>query len=205
MPAPLDRPSPRLNRSAPFALLALAAAGLAAPSALGQSITNIGVPSGGSSSGASAVSANGNTVAANVNMETAHRWSAGSFTDLGLLPGAIFASADDKRQNQLTDDHIARIVQTYQDRPKTPIDRYARRVSMAEIEKNGFNLNISRYVSTAEDETEISLAATHDKLVEATKALRAATIEHNKFLKELGLPPLPHPPEPIDTADDDTV
>ena len=31
-------------------------------------------------------------------------------------------------------------------------DRYSRRVGMAEIEQNDFNLNISRYVSTAEAE-----------------------------------------------------
>ncbi|MCZ5658546.1 N-6 DNA methylase [Escherichia coli] len=43
--------------------------------------------------------------------------------------------------------------------------RYARRVSMEEIEKNDFNLNISRYVSTAEPEEEINLTAVHAELV----------------------------------------
>jgi type I restriction enzyme M protein len=99
--------------------------------------------------------------------------------------------AKGKRQNYLTDAHIEKIVKTYQDRPKKPIDRFARRVTMAEIEKNNFNLNISRYVSTAEDEQEIDLAATHRQLVEIDEKLRAATAEHNKYLKELGLPPLP--------------
>ena len=96
-----------------------------------------------------------------------------------------------KRQNQLTDEHIARIVETYQQRPEKPIDRYARRVSMDEIEKNDFNLNISRYVSTAQDETEIDLAATHGQLVSIEAQIRAATKKHNVFLQELGLPPLP--------------
>jgi type I restriction enzyme M protein len=72
-----------------------------------------------------------------------------------------------------------------------PIERYARRVKMKEIEANEFNLNISRYVSTAEAEEEIDLAATHRELVEIEKAIRDATAKHNKFLKELGLPPLP--------------
>src|SRR5574337_830016 len=59
-----------------------------------------------------------------------------------------------KRQNQLSDEHIQRIIDTYQQRPSdTP--RYARRVSMEEIEKNDFNLNISRYVSTAVAEEEV--------------------------------------------------
>ncbi|HEY8906305.1 MAG TPA: type I restriction-modification system subunit M, partial [Rhodoferax sp.] len=51
-----------------------------------------------------------------------------------------------KRQNQLTDEHIAKIIATYQHRLEEA--RYSRRVEMAEIEKNDFNLNISRYIST---------------------------------------------------------
>lgn len=62
---------------------------------------------------------------------------------------------------------------------------------MAEIEKNDFNLNISRYISTAQCEEEIDLEATHASLVEIEKAIRAATAKHNEFLKELGRPPLP--------------
>lgn len=62
---------------------------------------------------------------------------------------------------------------------------------MAEIEKNDFNLNIFRYLSTAVGEAEISLEATHAELVEIEKAIRAATEKHNQFLKELGLQLLP--------------
>jgi type I restriction enzyme M protein len=94
-----------------------------------------------------------------------------------------------KRQNQLTDEHIERIIETYQNRKQR--DRYSRRVKMKEIEANAFNLNISRYVSTAEAELEIDLAATHRQLLDIEEAIRKATGEHNKFLKELGLPPLP--------------
>ena len=94
-----------------------------------------------------------------------------------------------KRQNQLTDAHIAKIIKTYQHRLQEP--RYARRVEMAEIEKNGFNLNISRYISTAVGEAEIDLAATHLDLVEIERAIAAAKQKHNAFLIELGLQPLP--------------
>ena len=99
-----------------------------------------------------------------------------------------------KRQNQLTEEHIDKIVSTYQKRPKE-VERYARRVAMKEIEANDFNLNISRYISTAEAETEIDLAATHRQLVEIEAALRTATAKHNEFLLELGLAPLPTPEE----------
>jgi type I restriction enzyme M protein len=95
-----------------------------------------------------------------------------------------------KRQNQLTEAHIAKIIETYQKRPKQ-IERYSRRVGMKEIAENDFNLNISRYVSTATEETEIDLAATHAELVEIEKAIRTATTKHNEFLNELGLSLLP--------------
>lgn len=94
-----------------------------------------------------------------------------------------------KRQNQLKLEHIQKIVDTYQFRKEEP--RYARCVEMAEIEKNDFNLNISRYISTAVGEVEIDLAATHAELVEIEKAVKAATEKYNAFLKELGLPTLP--------------
>src|SRR4051794_6870875 len=95
-----------------------------------------------------------------------------------------------KRQNQLTDAHIDKIVSTYQKRPKK-VERYARRVEMKEIKDNDYNLNISRYISTAEKEAEIDLAATHRELVKIEESIQEATARHNEFLKELGLPQLP--------------
>jgi type I restriction enzyme M protein len=94
-----------------------------------------------------------------------------------------------KRQNQLTEAHIDSIIKTYEHRKEA--DKYSRRVGMKEIEANDYNLNISRYVSTAQQEEEIDLKANHATLVEIEKTLRAATAKHNEFLKELGLPPLP--------------
>ncbi len=94
-----------------------------------------------------------------------------------------------KRQNQLTQEHIAKIVDTYQFRKEE--SRYSRRVEMAEIEKNDFNLNISRYISTAVGEEEIDLAATHSNLIGIEAAIQGATAKHNKFLVELGLSELP--------------
>jgi type I restriction enzyme M protein len=66
-------------------------------------------------------------------------------------------------------------------------------VEMDEIEANDFNLNISRYVSTAKQEVAIDLWATHRELVEIEKQIRDSTAKHNAFLKELGLSPLPAP------------
>jgi type I restriction enzyme M protein len=94
-----------------------------------------------------------------------------------------------KRQNQLSPEHIAKIIETYQFRKEE--ERYSKRISMERIAEEGYNLNISRYISTATSEAEIDLAATHSELVEIEKTIREATNKHNQFLKELGLPPLP--------------
>lgn len=94
-----------------------------------------------------------------------------------------------KCQNALQPAHIQKIIDTYQERKDEP--RYARRVDMAEIEKNDFNLNISRYISTSVGEEEIDLMATHQELMKIEEAIQAATQKHNVFLQELGLPMLP--------------
>jgi type I restriction enzyme M protein len=94
-----------------------------------------------------------------------------------------------KRQNKLLDKHIDKIVETYQERKQE--DRYSKRVSMAEIEKNEFNLNISRYISTAEDEVQIDLAHEHEQLGSLATQVNHAKAAHNAFLRELGLPELP--------------
>lgn len=94
-----------------------------------------------------------------------------------------------KRQNYLEDEHIAKIIDCYQFRKEE--ERYARRVPMEEIEKNDYNLNISRYVSTAQPEKEINLKEVHSELVSIEEKIKAATLRHNEFLKELRLPVLP--------------
>jgi type I restriction enzyme M protein len=90
-----------------------------------------------------------------------------------------------KRQNALNSANIDSIVETYKYRKTT--DRYSRRVSLDEIEKNGYNLNISRYVSTAEDEIEIDLDEVNERLASINERIEAKTNEHNEYLKELGL------------------
>lgn len=93
-----------------------------------------------------------------------------------------------KRQNQLLPEHIDKIVETYQHRKEE--DRYSHRVSMEEIEKNDYNLNISRYVSTAKPEPEIDLAAVHAQLGDIEKRISEASEKHNHYLKQLNLPPV---------------
>ena len=100
-----------------------------------------------------------------------------------------------KRQNTLREgengepNDIRKIVETYQFRPEH-IEKYARRVSMDEIEKNGYNLNISRYVSTSEDEVQIDMEAVNNKLTSINESIKTNTDKHNEYLKELGLKPI---------------
>ena len=90
-----------------------------------------------------------------------------------------------KRQNTLREEDIERIVKAYQFREELP--RYSKKVSMEEIEKNGYNLNISRYVNTSIEEEKIDLKAVNKTLTDIEKRIKESTEKHNSFLKELGL------------------
>lgn len=96
-----------------------------------------------------------------------------------------------KRQNRLNKEHIHKIVDTYQYRKEE--ERYSRCVSLEEIksEHNNYNLNVSRYISTAVPEEKIELGEVQKNLVNIEKEISKAKEIHNSFLKELGLSPLP--------------
>ncbi|MFA7140012.1 MAG: type I restriction-modification system subunit M [Proteiniphilum sp.] len=91
----------------------------------------------------------------------------------------------EKRQNSLSDEHIKTIVETYKFRQER--ERYSRRVSMEEIKLNDYNLNISRYVSTAVEEIKIDLTEVNLKLAAINESIKINSEKHNEFLKELGL------------------
>ncbi|WP_230988332.1 N-6 DNA methylase [Bathymodiolus japonicus methanotrophic gill symbiont] len=90
------------------------------------------------------------------------------------------------RQNHPND--IEKIVNCYRNRSDDI--RYSRKVGLTEIEKNDFNLNISRYVNTAKPEPVVDLEETNLKLKALEQAFLTAKEKHNKQLKELGLPPI---------------
>ena len=54
---------------------------------------------------------------------------------------------------------------------------------MAEIETNDYNLNISRYISTAVAEPEIDLQAVNAELLAIDASIRTASGRHNAFLR----------------------
>jgi type I restriction enzyme M protein len=99
-----------------------------------------------------------------------------------------------KRQNALLPEHIEKIIETYQYRREVKEELpngalfVSRRVSMEEIEENDYNLNITRYVSTAKPEPEIDLVAVQEEIQRLTVKIVEARSRHNSFLRELGLP-----------------
>ena len=62
---------------------------------------------------------------------------------------------------------------------------------MDEIRENGYNLNISRYVSTATEEEVIDVEEVIQELEKIENEIKQAKSKHNEFLKELGFRPLP--------------
>lgn len=89
-----------------------------------------------------------------------------------------------KNQNQLTEDNIAKIIETY--KARSSVDKYAYLADLDEIAENDFNLNIPRYVDTFEEEAEIDLVAVRTERLELKAELESLETEMAGFLKELG-------------------
>ena len=90
-----------------------------------------------------------------------------------------------KNQNRLSDENIAKIVDTYKKRSE--IEKYSHVATFDEIKENDFNLNIPRYVDTFEEEAPVDIPATRKRIAELTAELSKTTAEMEKYLKELGL------------------
>lgn len=90
-----------------------------------------------------------------------------------------------KVQNELTDENIQKIVETYEKR--VDVERYAHVATMDEIIENGWNLNIPRYVDTSEEEEEVDIAAVKTELADITAKKQAAIDKVNSTMTLLGL------------------
>ncbi len=90
-----------------------------------------------------------------------------------------------KNQNELSDDQIDKIVQTYINR--VDVEKYAHVASMDEIITNEYNLNISRYVDTSDHEPPIDLNKVFADINKTNEEIEKETADLNIFMKELGL------------------
>jgi type I restriction enzyme M protein len=89
-----------------------------------------------------------------------------------------------KNQNQLSEDNVAKVVQTYIARKDA--DKYAHLATIEEIQENDYNLNIPRYVDTFEEEKEIDLTAVIAERKKLKVELAQIEAEIETYLKELG-------------------
>lgn len=74
-----------------------------------------------------------------------------------------------KNQNTLSEEHLAKIMETYKARAE--VDKYAHLADLDEIKGNDFNLNIPRYVDTFEEEEEIDIDAVQREIDDLEKEL----------------------------------
>ena len=87
-------------------------------------------------------------------------------------------------QNRLREQDVKHVADTFH--AFADVEKYARVVPVAEIERNDHNLNISRYVDTSDEEERIDVAAAVRKLRALEQERAAAEATMNRYLTELG-------------------
>lgn len=90
-----------------------------------------------------------------------------------------------KNQNILEQEHIDKIVDVYAKR--IDVDKFAHVADMTEIEENGYNLNIPRYVDTFEEEEPVDLGAIKSKIQTLDCETKVAIDKAESFMRQLGL------------------
>ena len=91
---------------------------------------------------------------------------------------------DGKNQNTLTNDNIKKILDGYDG--LKDIDKFMRVIDISEIAENDYNLNISRYIDTSEEEIIIDIQSTMKEINELEKEEREIDSKLNAYLKNLG-------------------
>lgn len=90
-----------------------------------------------------------------------------------------------KAQNILADENIEKIYSTYAKRKE--IEKFSRKVGFDEIKENDFNLNITRYVDTFEEEEEIDISANLKELAKLEPEIKELEGKMAEYLKELNI------------------
>lgn len=88
-----------------------------------------------------------------------------------------------KNKNRMSDENVEKIADTFNN--KKEINKFSRLVSLKEVEENDFNLNITRYIDTFEDEEEIDIDEVNKQLKEIDKELEETEKEIQKMISEL--------------------
>ena len=89
------------------------------------------------------------------------------------------------KQNKLTEEHLSKIVKTYQGFES--IEKYSHVATREEIIENEYNLNIPRYVDTFEAETEINIQDVQKDMVKTETQLVEVQQRIKSFMRDLNL------------------
>jgi type I restriction enzyme M protein len=90
-----------------------------------------------------------------------------------------------KAQNSLSEDNIEKIYSTYAERKV--IEKFSRTVEIGEVKENDYNLNITRYIDTFEEEEEVDISANLKELEKLNPELDKLEKEMGRYLKELNI------------------
>ena len=88
-----------------------------------------------------------------------------------------------KNQNTLRSQDINKIIKAYNGYEE--LEKYARIIEFAEIEKNGFNLNIRQYIDSSDQKEIIDVKVVRSEIKELKKKLAKSDESVEKFLDEL--------------------
>ena len=87
-------------------------------------------------------------------------------------------------KNILRDEDIANIVAAFDN--FKDVEKYASVVELETIKENDYNLNVSRYVDTTEEEEPVDIQKVIDEIKELEKEEENTKEKLNGYLKELG-------------------
>lgn len=90
-----------------------------------------------------------------------------------------------KNQNVLREEHINKIVETYQSR--AVIEKYSNVATLEQVKANDYNLNIPRYVNTFEEALSIDVNAIAEKLQSIDSKMETVNKTIASFCKELNI------------------
>jgi type I restriction enzyme M protein len=90
-----------------------------------------------------------------------------------------------KKQNVLRPQDIEKIISTYLRRKE--IEKYSHIAPLSEIEKNDYNLNISRYVSTCEEEKPINIEEIATQILALEQEMKPLDKKIQSYCAELGI------------------
>lgn len=91
----------------------------------------------------------------------------------------------EKAQNKLEQEHRDKIFDTFMARQE--VEKFAHLATRDDIKENDYNLNITRYVDTFEEEEPVDIQATIKAIAEIDPKLEKLEVEMKDYLKQLGI------------------